>query len=543
MGQRHDAPQGAISKLESALKARYLGIGFIWAWVYCSYETFAVYPNRAGIAIHADATWIVSAATVVVALWVGGLVLARRPDIPERPLAIAAAASLAAGTLISVAPDLFGSGASAVVVASGLLTGTGSGLLTLLWGQELARLDIECSELAVPAASLVMIACTLVIPYLPTALGTLATASLPVASVAMLLLTYRDAPQPEASRPCAATEGEASSAFSKVGKIADAPLRASSPDETVAPRSAGGSRATGESHASFTASMARIAVLLFLTYSVLGCGEALQANADAPFRVLGIDWPTLIGSACGVAVMVGFLFYAARPTFDSLFRLTAPLMVFALALLPWADLWAIFAGTTFTAATNTVLNIGALLFVAAAARKGQVNAALGVGITQGSLQLGVLAGNFAGERLGPAAAASSTGLFAVALGLIALFALCWLFYPTDRARPRAVAQIKAPAPAGHPAEKAEASAVPAESAVEPAREGSIDERCLALAEACGLSTRETEILGYLARGRSQPYIREELVLSKNTVATHVKHLYQKLNVHSRQELLDLFEAR
>lgn len=65
--------------------------------------------------------------------------------------------------------------------------------------------------------------------------------------------------------------------------------------------------------------------------------------------------------------------------------------------------------------------------------------------------------------------------------------------------------------------------------------------CAALSSECGLSGRETEILGYLAKGRSQPYIREELFLSKNTVATHVKHIYQKLNVHSRQELLDLFE--
>ena len=56
----------------------------------------------------------------------------------------------------------------------------------------------------------------------------------------------------------------------------------------------------------------------------------------------------------------------------------------------------------------------------------------------------------------------------------------------------------------------------------------------------GLSARETEVLGYLARGRSQPYICDALVLSKNTVASHVKHIYQKLNVHSRQELLDLF---
>ena len=33
--------------------------------------------------------------------------------------------------------------------------------------------------------------------------------------------------------------------------------------------------------------------------------------------------------------------------------------------------------------------------------------------------------------------------------------------------------------------------------------------------------------------------RKELLLSKNTVATHVKHIYQKLGVHSKQEVLDL----
>ena len=79
------------------------------------------------------------------------------------------------------------------------------------------------------------------------------------------------------------------------------------------------------------------------------------------------------------------------------------------------------------------------------------------------------------------------------------------------------------------------------TAPRPASESALDERCRELTERCGLSGREAEILAYLARGRSQPYIREELVLSKNTVATHVKHIYQKLNVHSRQELIDLFE--
>lgn len=66
-------------------------------------------------------------------------------------------------------------------------------------------------------------------------------------------------------------------------------------------------------------------------------------------------------------------------------------------------------------------------------------------------------------------------------------------------------------------------------------------RCAQLADEFGLSLREQEVLGYLGRGRSQPYIRDQLVLSKNTVASHVKHIYAKLGVHSKQEVIDLFE--
>lgn len=51
-----------------------------------------------------------------------------------------------------------------------------------------------------------------------------------------------------------------------------------------------------------------------------------------------------------------------------------------------------------------------------------------------------------------------------------------------------------------------------------------------------------EIFVYLAKGRDVQFIANELVLSKNTVRTHVKNLFTKLDVHSRQELIDLVEA-
>jgi DNA-binding CsgD family transcriptional regulator len=60
-----------------------------------------------------------------------------------------------------------------------------------------------------------------------------------------------------------------------------------------------------------------------------------------------------------------------------------------------------------------------------------------------------------------------------------------------------------------------------------------------VAEKGGLSSRETEILGMYASGRSSTYIAEELFLSHYTVKSHLRRCYTKLDVHSRQALLDL----
>ncbi|WP_449315144.1 helix-turn-helix transcriptional regulator [Rubneribacter sp.] len=68
---------------------------------------------------------------------------------------------------------------------------------------------------------------------------------------------------------------------------------------------------------------------------------------------------------------------------------------------------------------------------------------------------------------------------------------------------------------------------------------SIDTRCLALGERYGLSQREVQIIQLLCKGRSKPYIAETLFLSENTVRTYTRNAYRKLNVHSKQDLIDL----
>ncbi len=65
----------------------------------------------------------------------------------------------------------------------------------------------------------------------------------------------------------------------------------------------------------------------------------------------------------------------------------------------------------------------------------------------------------------------------------------------------------------------------------------------ALAQQGGLTERESEVATLICEGRSKRYIAERLSISENTVRTHTRKVYDKLGIHSRQELLDLIEER
>ena len=54
----------------------------------------------------------------------------------------------------------------------------------------------------------------------------------------------------------------------------------------------------------------------------------------------------------------------------------------------------------------------------------------------------------------------------------------------------------------------------------------------------GLSTREADVLELLVVGKDAKAIADELFISFNTVRAHIRRIYVKLDVHSRQELLD-----
>lgn len=71
--------------------------------------------------------------------------------------------------------------------------------------------------------------------------------------------------------------------------------------------------------------------------------------------------------------------------------------------------------------------------------------------------------------------------------------------------------------------------------------GSTEDAKKAIAQAAALSARETEVLSLALRGRTNERIAQELFIAKSTADTHLRRIYSKCGVHSRQELLDLAE--
>jgi DNA-binding NarL/FixJ family response regulator len=53
-----------------------------------------------------------------------------------------------------------------------------------------------------------------------------------------------------------------------------------------------------------------------------------------------------------------------------------------------------------------------------------------------------------------------------------------------------------------------------------------------------LTSRETEVLQKLGRGKSYTMIADDLHINKETVRSHIKNIYQKLNVGSKAEALE-----
>ena len=95
-----------------------------------------------------------------------------------------------------------------------------------------------------------------------------------------------------------------------------------------------------------------------------------------------------------------------------------------------------------------------------------------------------------------------------------------------------------------PLQKAVALSSPEEqSAIASLREDSFAAGIAALKKQYQLSERETEVISLYAQGHTQKKIASELFITPGTVHEHIRHVYTKTGLHSRQQILDFIHEQ
>ena len=157
------------------------------------------------------------------------------------------------------------------------------------------------------------------------------------------------------------------------------------------------------------------------------------------------------------------------------------------------------------------------------------------GISEAAIALASLLGTVIGFSFSEFIGTDGIAIMALALVAVYLLSTVVLFILKDRSLSDYAA---------HNAEDTSKKQSDASSEAGPTYiiEDRVENRCRDLAEQAQLTPRETEILGCLAQGRSTQYIAEKFTVSENTVKSHVKNVYQKLGVHSKQDVIDIINA-
>lgn len=242
----------------------------------------------------------------------------------------------------------------------------------------------------------------------------------------------------------------------------------------------------------------------FCMGSILGMGLTKDNNAS-------MSWIFVVGIIVFTIALVRFLYPRTTRALGvaqvvvlvigafALLPLDIPLhsLLYALLVFSWLVFWAfLLSGAPFAAKGSTVSPLALLVAFFAAGR----------------VAMGFVANEF-GDVI-PRQLEAASFAFAIIAVIIPIYEILSSF---ELLRASAIS-----------AEQTESGALPAS--------------CKKIADAFGLTPRELDVLLLLSQGRSRQHISEALVISEGTAKTHIKRIYAKIGVHSKDELLDLVHS-
>ena len=430
-------------------KARYLGLGLLIAWVYCSWFSGSIFG--AGNEDAAISTLRVSLLFSAIGLVV--LVFRPRKRSPLSPLIVFCSALIV--TLTTICSSFLSEGV--VLLAVSALGGFVSAVLWVAWGELLCQIGQDVTESCIPASLVVFAAACIVVYVMPAPFSGILSALLPLASCVMLLLGRNSQP---ADFLFPAAEEPFSRVFPSLAKLALCSMICSAANGFV------------------------------VTVTSFDLGEALFATDSLLLFYI-------VGGIIAAIISLLSLTFASRLNFSLLYQCVIPLIVFSLSL------------KALGGANNM-----ALALVLACAASLCVEALFYAIFTRITMQ----------RVLSAWSVAEGIDSLAMCLGFICI---CVVMLPLFLHLQK---RFDVP-PVGERERHADSASL-----------GQGKDVLQEIIDTFKLSAREAEVLRFLSKGRSVPYMREAMTLSKSTIETHIKHIYSKVDVHSKQELLDLIES-
>jgi DNA-binding CsgD family transcriptional regulator len=257
-----------------------------------------------------------------------------------------------------------------------------------------------------------------------------------------------------------------------------------------------------------------------------------------------LDMKTALNLRMAFALII--LFFLARfnrpANFGKLFLFAMVAVAIVLMLIPFLPLYNVVLSSIIGFA-NSILELIVWCLLATIVYEKRVSPLIVFGFGRGVLLVSQAFGWFLGTSLLPSLVGSSwEGFCYLALACLILLATTLLFSEKEFGRMFAAMSGYEPADAAtaYPALVGESDEQSGQQADMPRRPWL--KACGQLGKQAGLTAREQEVFEMIAFGRSPEIISQRLFISLNTVRTHIHNIYAKLDVHSKQELMERIES-
>lgn len=245
--------------------------------------------------------------------------------------------------------------------------------------------------------------------------------------------------------------------------------------------------------------------------------DNLTASFFGPHSSLG----TLLVGAC---VFVGVLLRGRTFDFSLVYRAALPLMVGAFLIVPLLGNFEQGLTSFFVSASYTAFSILIMLILANMSYRYGIAAIWLFGIERSVRSIG----NYLGRQTQGAVEALPSGLDPQ------LVIICLVVFLVVAGTTILLSEKELASKWGITFLSAEP-----ERSEELAYRDLVEKRCQTIARRFHLSNREQEVLELVAQRHSNATIARDLFISEQTAKTHIRNLYRKLDVHSRDEVFDL----